>query len=84
MGSKPVHTKLREKRNRPPEGEPFVWLSRELVCFGFWPDYENTDHVEVVKKLKGGPLGMSCGYIVKSEGVALLHGSRVRAFTRRI
>ena len=30
MGSKPLHTKLREKRNRPPEGEPFVWFTREM------------------------------------------------------
>ena len=36
MGSKPVHVKLREKRNRPPEGEPFVWFTRELLESDAW------------------------------------------------
>ena len=29
MASKPLHTKLREKRNRPPG--PFVWFTREML-----------------------------------------------------
>jgi hypothetical protein len=29
-------TKLRRKRNRPPEGEPFVWLTRELIESDAW------------------------------------------------
>ena len=36
MASKPVHVKLRERRNRPPEGEPFVWLTRELLSSDAW------------------------------------------------
>ena len=36
MGSKPLRVKLREKRNRPPEGEPFIWLTRELVESDAW------------------------------------------------
>lgn len=36
MGSKPKHVKLREERNRPPDGEPWVWLTRELLESDAW------------------------------------------------
>ena len=36
MGSKPHHVKLRETRNRPPNGEPWVWLTRELLESDAW------------------------------------------------
>jgi hypothetical protein len=36
MPSKPLATRLREKRNRPPEGEPWVWLTRELIESDAW------------------------------------------------
>jgi hypothetical protein len=36
MGSKPHHVKLRETRNRPPDGEPWVWLTRELLESDAW------------------------------------------------
>jgi hypothetical protein len=36
MGSKPLHTKLREKRSRPPEGEPWVWFTRKLIESDAW------------------------------------------------
>ena len=36
MGSKPLHVKLRDKRNHPPEGEPWVWLTRELIESDAW------------------------------------------------
>jgi hypothetical protein len=36
MGAKPLHIKLREKRNRPPEGEPWVWMTRSLLESDAW------------------------------------------------
>ncbi len=36
MPSKPLYIKLREKRNRPPEGEPWIWLTRELIESEAW------------------------------------------------
>ena len=36
MGSKLLHVKLRDKRNHPPEGEPWVWLTRELIESDAW------------------------------------------------
>jgi hypothetical protein len=35
-GAKPLHIKLREKRNRPPEGEPWVWMTRSLLESDAW------------------------------------------------
>jgi hypothetical protein len=34
--SKPLNVKLRERRNRPPDGEPWVWLTRELLESDAW------------------------------------------------
>ena len=36
MASKPLHVKLRDKRNHPPEGEPWLWLTRELIESDAW------------------------------------------------
>ena len=36
MASKPLHVKLRDKRNRPPDGEPWVWFTRELIESDAW------------------------------------------------
>ena len=36
MASKPLHVKLREKRNHPPQNEPWVWLSREILESEAW------------------------------------------------
>jgi hypothetical protein len=36
VSSKPHNVKLREKRNRPPDGEPWVWLTRELLESDAW------------------------------------------------
>lgn len=36
MGSKPLSIKLREKRNRPPQDEPWIWVSRELLESDAW------------------------------------------------
>jgi len=36
MGSKPLATRLREKRNHPPPGQPWVWLSREILESEAW------------------------------------------------
>jgi hypothetical protein len=36
MASKPLSVKLREKRNRPPDGEPWVWLTRDLLESDAW------------------------------------------------
>jgi hypothetical protein len=36
MGSKPLHVKLREKRNHPPPNAPWVWLSRDLLESDAW------------------------------------------------
>jgi hypothetical protein len=36
MGSKPLATRLREKRNHPPPGQPWVWLTRELIESEAW------------------------------------------------
>jgi hypothetical protein len=35
-GSSRKADKLREKRNRPPQGEPWAWLSRELIESDAW------------------------------------------------
>jgi len=31
MGSKPLASRLRDKRNSPPQDQPWVWLSREML-----------------------------------------------------
>jgi hypothetical protein len=36
MASKPLATKLREKRNRPPADQPWVWFTRELLESDAW------------------------------------------------
>jgi hypothetical protein len=36
MGSKPLHIKLRAKRNHPPEDQPWVWFTREMLESEAW------------------------------------------------
>ena len=47
MGSKPHHVKLRETRNRPPNGEPWVWLTRELLESDAWRSMSRASRVVV-------------------------------------
>ena len=35
-GAKPKHVRLRDERNRPPEGEPWAWLTKELLESEAW------------------------------------------------
>jgi hypothetical protein len=36
MSSKPLHIKLRDKRNKPPEGASWVWITREVLESEAW------------------------------------------------
>jgi hypothetical protein len=36
MPSKPLAKRLREKRNHPPQGEPWIWLTREMLESVAW------------------------------------------------
>jgi hypothetical protein len=36
MASKLKHVRLREKRNQPPKGEPWIWVTRELLESDAW------------------------------------------------
>ncbi len=36
MGSKPLHIRLREKRNHPPKDQPWIWLTRDLLESEAW------------------------------------------------
>jgi hypothetical protein len=36
MGSKPLHVKLRDKRNHPPQNQPWVWFTREMLESDAW------------------------------------------------
>lgn len=36
MPSKPLATRLREKRNHPPPDEPWIWLTREMLESDAW------------------------------------------------
>lgn len=35
-GSRPLHVKLRERRAHPPDGQPWVWLTREILESEAW------------------------------------------------
>ena len=48
------------------------------LAFRFFPDLDDRKQVEVMRKLKAGPLGMSVGYLVDGHSFPTYRGSPVR------